>query len=91
VTALDADVVYGACEECEQVSALWRYVPVAHLYEPDSYSCPVCLREVQPLLCGECTAAERAAENARLVSVGEQTARAWFRAAAELDEQRKAS
>jgi hypothetical protein len=86
------ETVHGPCERCEQTASLTRYVlDHVHWYEPDSYSCHWCVRYPQPLLCVDCTAVDRAEESGRPVSVGEQQVTGWFRRAAELDEQRRAS
>ena len=89
---MTATETQGPCERCQQTRPLQRYeVQHTHWYELDSYECPWCIRFPQPLLCVDCTKAERAEESARPVSVGEQRVVGFLVRSAELDEQRRAS
>jgi hypothetical protein len=84
--------IEGPCGGCQRTAMLTRYqVDHSHWYEPDSYSCRWCMRFPQPLLCPDCTTAERAEEAGRFVSQGERNVVDFLRCGAELDEQRRAS
>ena len=85
----------GTCGRCGESRPVTPWQPDHfHMHEPDSWGCPFCVYP-RKLLCVDCTTAERAEEAEHFATVprslGEQTARAWFHASADLDEQRRAS
>jgi hypothetical protein len=76
------ETTLGPCEGCQQTRPLTRYIPrhQVHGYEPDSYSCRWCMRDVQLLLCAECTVLETAEESGQPRTAGERMARQIFAA-----------